>query len=189
MTTLVLDPKGDLLASSNNTFVMLWDVKAGQAKSVLPGMSGGSGLAFSRDGQTLATANHGSITFWDVATGTQRLSWQTSSYSLAFSPDGKTIASGDSDNTVSLWDAKTGSKEGDLIPPLSLSLGIRTNITAVAFSPDGQTLASGGSDNYVRIWDLQRNLQTASRVDETSGVNNDSFSRNGNAVAYLGDSA
>lgn len=189
MMTLVFNPTGDLLASSNNTTVMLWDIEAGQAKAVLPGMFGGSALAFSPNGQTLATANHGVITLWDVATGTDRLSWQNTSYSLAFSPDGNTIASGDGDNIVRLWDVKTGTKQGELIPPPSTSFGIGTNITAVAFSPSGQILASGGSDNYVRIWDLQNKVQKVSRADETIGVKSVAFSRNGNAVAYLGDTA
>ena len=59
--------------------------------------------------------------------------------SVAFSPDGQTLASGSLDNTVRLWDVKTGAQRHTLTAHWD-------NITSVAFSPDGQTLVSGSSD-------------------------------------------
>jgi WD40 repeat protein len=67
-------------------------------------------------------------------------------YSVAFSPDGKTILTGSSDHTARLWDAATGRPIG---PPLDH----RDWVHAVAFSPDGKTILTGCRDKTARRWD------------------------------------
>jgi len=69
--------------------------------------------------------------------------------SVAFSPDGKTIASGSYDGTIILWDVANGQPIGNLI---QASKGF---IRSIAFSPDGKTIASGGDDNAVILWDVE----------------------------------
>ena len=66
-------------------------------------------------------------------------------YSVAFSPDGKRIASGSYDSTVRLWDA-----DRHVGQPLT---GHTDAVASVAFSPDGTRIASGSEDNTVRVWD------------------------------------
>jgi WD40 repeat protein len=66
---------------------------------------------------------------------------------LAFTPDGRTGASGSRDETVQLWDVATG----QLLRTLT---GHRSAITALAFAPDGRTLATGGADGMVLLWDV-----------------------------------
>ena len=91
------------------------------------------------------------IKLWDAATGKeiQTLTGHTSYVrSVAFSPDGKTIASGSWDQTIKLWDATTGKE----IQTLS---GHTDDVSSVAFSPDGKTIASGSDDTTIKLWDAR----------------------------------
>jgi WD40 repeat protein len=72
--------------------------------------------------------------------------------SVAFSPDGKYLATDSSNYTARLWDLK-----GNLITKFK---GHRDSVTSVAFSPDGKYLATGSSDDTARLWDLKGNLIT-----------------------------
>jgi WD40 repeat protein len=72
---------------------------------------------------------------------------------IAFSPDGRVVASGNWDGSVILWDPQTRQPVGD---PLR---GHEDGVQSVAFSPNGRTLASGDSNGSVILWDTQRGQQ------------------------------
>ncbi|MDX2213047.1 MAG: AAA-like domain-containing protein [Oculatellaceae cyanobacterium bins.114] len=96
--------------------------------------------------------------------------------SVAFSPDGQTIASGSSDNTVRLWNLQ-GQPIGQ---PLH---GHTDTVNSVAFSPDGKTVASGSSDNTVRLWNLQGQPIGQPLHGHTDTVNSVAFSPDGQTIA------
>jgi WD40 repeat protein len=72
---------------------------------------------------------------------------------VAFSPDGRMLASGSRDSDVILWDPQTGQQIGE---PLG---GHDDWVNSVAFSLDGRMLTSGSSDNNVILWDPQTGQQ------------------------------
>src|SRR5207253_564163 len=87
------------------------------------------------------------VRIWNASTGKRLLTLHGHSYlisDLAFSPDGKSLASASWDQTAKVWDAATGRNT------LTLEVGDRVN--AVAFSPDGKLLATGGDGEAVRVW-------------------------------------
>jgi WD40 repeat protein len=72
----------------------------------------------------------------------------SSVYSIAFSPDGKYLASSSKDKTVKLWSLES-KKE------ITTLQGHSSEVNSIAFSPDGKYLASGSADNTVKLWSVE----------------------------------
>ena len=165
-------------------------------------------VAFSPDGQTLASGSEdNTILLWDTTTGehTRTLARPTGTfvgstdtlvghtdtvYSVAFSPDGKTLASGSEDNTIILWDTTTGEHiktlarlTGPFVGPTDTLAGHTDTVYSVAFSPDGQTLASGSADNTIILWDATTGQYKQTLIGHKRAVYSIAFSPDGTTLA------
>ena len=140
-----------------------------------------NGIAYSPDGTQLVVAgSRRGIWIYEAGKGEELAlltgrAWGVNS--VAFSPDGKTIATGsDDDDTVRLWEATTG----DLKRTLT---GHTDWVNSVVFSPDGKTIASGSEDETVRLWEATTGDLKRTLTGHTYHVYSVAFSPDGKTIA------
>jgi WD40 repeat protein len=100
---------------------------------------------------------------------------------IAYSPDGRTLASADFDGTLRLWDTQARTTLGE---PLR---GHTNEVWGLSFSPDGRTLASSSFDGTVRLWSVEGQRPLGAPIDAGVGaVRSVAFSPDGHTVAFGG---
>ena len=190
-TCLAFSADGNrLAASAMDGTIRLWDAKPvataeGKGALTIEHLSEVQAMAVSSDGSLLATGlgfpeKHGtaSISVWETATGRriQKLrGYAVFVFSLAFSPDGRFLASVGDDRgsrTVTVWDLKTGLPAFTTEPYPDFG----PILFCVAYSPDGQRLVAAGQDNELKVWDAATGLRRGVLGEHDRNVYNLAFS-------------
>jgi WD40 repeat protein len=144
-TCVAFSPDGKTIAGAppplRGSKLLLWDTATGKVLRTLEGHTDYVvATAFSPDGKTLASASarDSTVRLWDLASGKEIRRLEGYGYSVAFSPDGKIIASGGC-----LWEVDSGK-------PLH---GSQEPMSTVVFAPDGTLLATGDGNGMIRLRD------------------------------------
>jgi hypothetical protein len=98
---------------------------------------------------------------------------------VAYSPTGNHLATGSFDQSVRVWDTRTGQQAHIL-------KGHTSGVKSVAFSPDGQRLASGSDDGTIKLWDVLTGHESLTLKAHTGYVNSIVFSPDGQRLASAG---
>jgi WD40 repeat protein len=209
---VVFHPAGtQLVSAGSDRTVTLWDAATGQVIRTFSGHNRTiHELAFSLDGKLLASSSDdGTIKLWDVSAGSMIRTLAdhrtNEGGQIAFSPDGKALASGGGgEPTVRIWNLTTGqlarTDRDDVIPAANIAKGpdaktltgegrqaMARHRKPVVFSPDGKILASGTENGTITLRDasagsLVRILRDHHNLDPVTGL---AFSPDGRIIASI----
>jgi WD40 repeat protein len=198
MDALAFAPDGATLATASGDcrVVTLWDVATGEPRATLPDHRGPIwSLAYAPDGKSLAAASGvvpavaepagdgpiGEICLWDLSGRKPRVRKRLVGHeygiiSVAFSPDGKKLASGGFDREAKLWGVEAGREWATLT-------GHKGWVAAVAFAPDGSLLATGSHDHTIKLWDAETGTEVTTLDGHTGNIYAVAFSPDGSLLA------
>ena len=165
---LLFSSDGRMLAARNKSEIYLWninttDIGNSELQHIISGYSSAvNSIAFNSDGQKLVSGHEYSIRLWNPKDSQCKvLSYLSNVQSVAFSPNGKTLASlrlssiSDSNAEILLWDATIGEYQVTLKGHGKIPDNLLPNQSGIAFSPNGSILASGSGDGTIRLWDAK----------------------------------
>lgn len=163
--------------------VIVWGAEDGKPKGIIKGNTAPvTCVVFNPVNENIANAAGNEIKLWDekfrLLTTLQGHGKTVNS--IAYSPDGKYLVSGSSDNTVKLWDASSG----QMITSINAD---QKEVTAVCYSSDAKYVGSVGLNGTVKIWSAQSGNSIASFVDFKNALKTVVFSPDAKYIAAGGD--
>jgi|GEM_PF-6036285 len=194
LSQMAVSPDGKLLATrgGDDSFIRLWDPQKGTEKRTfdLPEGAGAESLVFTLDSNTLfagvkvaSAGRRFAVYSWNVESGNPGQCWTddpTIGATLAFSPDGHTLATMNSETgVIQFWDRKTGKERRSRETNAS-------SLRAVCFRPDGKTILTVGNDLAIREWDASNGRLHEPPIAKAKG-RGVRFSADGKALIGTGD--
>ncbi|HEY7427743.1 MAG TPA: protein kinase [Gemmataceae bacterium] len=201
--SVTLSPDDQSVASISHSMLKVWD-RVNQKEHFARDLHGlGRVAAFSPDGKTLAFGDEegrlwlkdvcrsadGKLSIPDESQTAETRSWlghhdgtvPSEAWAVAFSPDGKVLASAGDDYAVRLWDPADGRE-------LAVLRGHKELVTSISFSADGHLLASGSFDEQatVKLWNWATGAEVATLRGHTKPVDALAFSPDGKWLATAG---
>ncbi len=193
ITSVAISPNGQyVLSGSMDKTLKLWEVKSGREVRTFKGHTTEvQAVAFSPDGRYVVSGSldtgmlvfgimsmDKSLRLWDVNTGHEVRTFEGHLYgvsSVAFSPDGRYVVSGNWDKTLKLWDVNTGHE-------VRTFTGHSGVVNSVAFSPDGRYVMSGSMDKTLKLWNVKSGREVRTFQGHTGWVRSVAFSPDGRYV-------
>ncbi len=185
VNAVAFSPDGQLLVSGSDDYTCkLWNVPLKQFISTFEHINDRSrsqikDVVFSPDNKLIATAGV-DVKLWDVSSLTEIGTLEHGGWvlAIAFSSDGKLLATGDENGQVNVWDIQTRKIVAQL-------QGDSEYIAAVKFSADNRILAGAGYERKIKLWEVQ-NWERLGTLDNGSTASAISFSPDSNILASTG---
>jgi WD40 repeat protein len=180
--SVVFTPDSQALVSGGGESgnAILWDALSGNELARFPPRhtSGLQCIALSANGTTLATASADNrVILWEFSERRARRTLESPAVGVvAFSGDGRLIASGGDDGLIRVWDVGSGERQ-------ALFRGHSGFISGLAFTPDSSKLISGGADRTIRTWELKSSPDPNVLFRQARMVNVMSFSPDARILA------
>ena len=181
LRAVAFTPSGQTMISLSNSGLMVWDTAPAPVNRRITGHESWFrrspnepsvlSMDISQDGHRIVTGHKlGLIKLWDADTGEELGNWLSPNVSMiaisvAISPDGKWIASGGSDGTLSVWNVNQER------PLREFSAHGSSPVRALAISPNGQWMVSASDDKTIKIWDVETGTLQRTLVGHEQGVN------------------